>query len=309
MIHKWFASRCVWPNRGATATHRSLNARAAYVKNWELRQRQCTYNYASGKSQCVKTPQSSSSAVCCNQHCAGIVECSCNILELNRIVLSPNGRFWDCAAIAVSERHTHVRTDEHNSVATQPVYQFDRPQALDNVMLLNVYCTTTVDPFKSLPFPTPNKIKKNKIIRTINVVKSIHSLRLQYSKQTTETSHGILWAVRAFKCGANSSITSTTYLALGQRVCDDVTTVNSKKSRASDSAYVAAINLWQVPATVNAGFSAINVNNSCQSLSLSIQWGLLLLIGSCAICTYSGKRWASHWMSWCEMFGTLWKYT
>jgi len=163
MIHKWFASRCVWPNRGATATHRSLNARAAYVKNWELRQRQCTYNYASGKSQCVKTPQSSSSAVCCNQHCAGIVECSCNILELNRIVLSPNGRFWDCAAIAISERHTHVRTDENNTVATQPVYQFDRPQALDNVMLLNVYCTTTVDPFKSLPFPTPNKIKKKKI--------------------------------------------------------------------------------------------------------------------------------------------------
>ena len=111
---------------------------------------------------------------------------------------------------------------------------------------------------------------KETIIRIINVVKSIHSLRLQYSKQTTETSHGILGAVRAFKCGAYSSITSTKCLALGQRVCDDVTTVSSKKSRASDSAYVAAIALWQVPATVNAGFTAINVNNSCQSVTVTV---------------------------------------
>lgn len=66
---------------------------------------------------------------------------------------------------------------------------------------------------------------------------------MQYSKQTTETSHGILGAGHAFICGAYSSITSTKCLALGQRVCDDVTTVNSKKSRASDSAYVAAIAL------------------------------------------------------------------
>ena len=66
---------------------------------------------------------------------------------------------------------------------------------------------------------------------------------MQYSEQTTETSHAILGTVRAFKCGAYSSITSSKYLALGQQVCDDVTTVNSKKSRASDSVYVAAIAL------------------------------------------------------------------
>jgi hypothetical protein len=73
--------------------------------------------------------------------------------------------------------------------------------------------------------------------------------------------------VRAFKCGAYSSITSSKCLALGQRVCDVVTPVNSKKSRASDSAYVAAIALWQVSATVNAGFTAVNVNNSWLSVN------------------------------------------
>jgi len=74
------------------------------------------------------------------------------------VVLSPNGRYWDCAAIAFSERHTHVQTDEHkNTVATQPVFQ------LGNVILLNVYCTTTADPFKRLPFSYTKQNSKNKI--------------------------------------------------------------------------------------------------------------------------------------------------
>ena len=77
------------------------------------------------------------------------------------VVLSPNGRFWYCAAIAFNERYTHVRTDEHkNTVATEPGFQLDRYQELDNVISLNVYCTTTADPFKRLPFPTPNKIQR-----------------------------------------------------------------------------------------------------------------------------------------------------
>ena len=89
-IHKWSASRCVGPNRGTTATHRSLNARAAFVKNWYTRMlhRKGTYNCASSKSQRVKTAQSSSREEFCNQQCAGIVECSCSILKLNRSIKS-----------------------------------------------------------------------------------------------------------------------------------------------------------------------------------------------------------------------------
>jgi len=151
-----------------------------------------------------------------------------NILELNRGIKS-KWAIWDCAAIAFSERHTHVQTDEHkNTVATQPVFQLDRHEALGNVILLNVYCTTTPDPFKRLPFFYTKQNSKNKI-ELLTSLTSIHSLRLQYSKQTTETSHATLGAVRAFECGAYSSITSSKYLALGQHVCDDVTTVNSKK--------------------------------------------------------------------------------
>jgi len=76
------------------------------------------------------------------------------------VILSTNGRFWDWAAIAFSERHRHVRTDEHkNTVATQPVFQLDN-QALVNVILLNVYCTTTADPFKRVPFPIQTKFKE-----------------------------------------------------------------------------------------------------------------------------------------------------
>jgi len=144
------------------------------------------------------------------------------------VVLSQNGRFWDCAAIALSERHMHVRTDEHkNTVTTQPVFQLDRHQALGNAILLNVYCTTTADPFKCLPFPIPNKIQRIK--RTINVANINTQPTPAVLKTDHRTSHAILGAVCAFKCGAYSSITSSKYLALGEHVCDYVTTVNTKK--------------------------------------------------------------------------------
>jgi len=97
------------------------------------------------------------------------------------IVLSPNGRFWNCAAIAFSERHTHVRTDEHkNTVATQPVFQLYRHQALGNVILSNVFCTTTAEPFKRLPFPIPNKIQ---IIKSSELLTLLH----QYTASACNT--------------------------------------------------------------------------------------------------------------------------
>jgi hypothetical protein len=97
-----------------------------------------------------------------NLNVQNVVECSCNILELNRSIKSKWAILGLCRYCIQWATYacTDWRTQKHRRDAA--IFQLDRHQALANVILLNVYCTTTADPFKRLPFLIPNKIQRIK---------------------------------------------------------------------------------------------------------------------------------------------------